>query len=230
MERYYVLGGNWKCILFKVGWLFFILRWYFLPNNFITILLRRIFIMKNQNDEAKKSLSQKEQKAKKRKEAKEQRKKIIKELDKKYKGYEDYVHSDESLAVYIVRDVVKNINTKGYWINVLSLDDTLKTVKTSKDTYANVMQIVCELYPRITKPEYPTKPEPQSFNYDYFIEQWHLEVDAITWDTAHADIRTWKHREVMGTPCKRYQKWKVLYYKKTVDEKEVIVIKNIVRM
>lgn len=49
----------------------------------------------------------------------ERRKEIIEELNKKYVGYSNYIHSNESLGVYIVRDILKKINTKGYWIDIV---------------------------------------------------------------------------------------------------------------
>lgn len=60
------------------------------------------------------------QKNKKEKDLKQERRmEIIQELNKKYVGYSDYIYSNESLGVYIVRDILQKINTKGYWIDIV---------------------------------------------------------------------------------------------------------------
>lgn len=198
--------------------------------------------MENQKNEITKAQSQKIQKAEKKK---EQTERIIQEVDQKHKGYADYAHSDEALAVYIVRDIVKKVNTKGFWINVLCHSATNNSIEVlNKKDNVTLMYIDCELYPRLTKPVYPPKPmviecdekgKPKVwefngvqynnsncgyYNYDYLKESWQKEADAITWETAHEDIETWKERENNGTICRKYSRWKVIYYEKNNDEND----------
>lgn len=132
------------------------------------------------------------------------KKNVIEELNKKYKGYEDYVHSNEALGVYIIRDVVKKINTKGYWIDIVKHDNN--TPNNYGDRYSPDLHIVCRLYPRITKPVYPPKPITDD---DYLLELWQREIDAITWKVSHGDIDFWKCEGYTG-----YKKTVVCYYEK----------------
>lgn len=55
--------------------------------------------------------------------------------------------------------------------------------------------IVFRLYKRVTKPIYPPKPKKDD---DYLLERWQMEVDAITWKTAHNDINYWKNKGNTG--------------------------------
>lgn len=145
--------------------------------------------MKKDNEKSKTPKITNDERAKKQ----ERKKKIIDELNQKYKGYKDYVSSNESLGVYIVRDIVKKINTKGYWIDiVVHTNDTPNEYngQCSPDLY-----IVCSLYKRLTKPVYPPKPKT---NDKYELEMWQMEVDAITWEVAHKDINTWKRKNNTG--------------------------------
>ena len=83
----------------------------------------------NMNKNQEKKNSQKVEKSPKDSK-KDIKKRVIEELNKKYKGYKDYVHSNEALGVYIIRDVVKKINTKGYWIDIVKHDNSLQIVST----------------------------------------------------------------------------------------------------
>lgn len=132
----------------------------------------------------------------------ERRDKIIKEISKRYKGYDDYVHSNESLGVYIIRDIVKKINTKGHWIDIVKHDND--TPNAYDGNYSPNLHIVCRLYPRLTKPKYPPKPQTDDV---YELKRWQAEVDAIAWYTSHKDISTWKSKGHTG-----YKKTFVCYY------------------
>lgn len=134
----------------------------------------------------------------------ERRKEIIEELNKKYVGYSDYVNSNESLGVYIVRDILKKINTKGYWIDIVEHNNNNPNNYDGK--YSPNLYIVFRLYKRVTKPIYPPKPKKDDA---YLLEHWQMEVDAITWKTAHNDINYWKSKGNTG-----YKKTLVCYYEK----------------
>lgn len=69
-----------------------------------------------------------------------------------------------------------------------------------------VLTIVFRLYKRITKPVYPPKPKTDD---EYLLERWQMEVDAITWKTAHKDINYWLRKGNTGD-----KKTLVCYYEK----------------
>lgn len=182
-------------MFFNIGWLF------------LLILIMKGFVTMNMNKNQEKKNTQKTEKNLK----KDIKKKVIEELNKKYKGYEDYVHSNEALGVYIIRDVVKKINTKGYWIDIVEHDNN--TPNNYGDKYSQDLHIVCRLYPRITKPVYPPKPITDD---DYLLELWQREIDAITWKASREDIDFWKCEGHTG-----YKKTAVCYYEKYSFKKDV---------
>lgn len=64
--------------------------------------------------------------------------------------YISYVNNGDSAAVFIVRDIVKSINTAGMWIDVIKTSGYKN--KFNKWDFSN---ITIELFPRKTKPIYP---------------------------------------------------------------------------
>lgn len=94
--------------------------------------------------------------------------------------YISYVESGESAAVFVVRDIVNAIETRGKWIDVVSLD-----------TYAGEWfgtafnWIIVELFPRKTKPVYPKLASDEEKKY-------------ITWKTANEDITAQREKGVRG--------------------------------
>ena len=90
--------------------------------------------------------------------------------------YISYVENGESAAVFIVRDIVNSINTKGKWVDVISLSTYFK--KGAGDRHA-FNWIIAELFPRKMTPEYDNRDSERN--------------RYLTWFTAHVDIA--KQRE-----------------------------------
>lgn len=90
---------------------------------------------------------------------------------KKYDAaYISYVESGESAAVFVVRDIVRSIDTTGMWIDVLSLKGSK-----NKDGRWDFEYINVELFPRKHHPKYPAGASEEDKKY-------------ITWKTANEDI------------------------------------------
>ena len=83
--------------------------------------------------------------------------------------YIRYVESGESAAVFVVRDVVRAVNTKGKWIDILSLSTHIQ----DEDGRA-FDWIAAEIFPRKMNPEYDSGNEARN--------------KYLTWKTAHYDI------------------------------------------
>lgn len=71
------------------------------------------------------------------------------------KDYLDYIDSGESAAVYIVKNIVKSLDTKNMWVDVVSLSTYCK--RGSRNIAFN--WIIVELFPRKIKPKYDTDPD-----------------------------------------------------------------------
>ena len=84
--------------------------------------------------------------------------------------YISYVESGASAAVFIVRDIVKSIDTSGMWIDVLATSGYK-----NRGGAWNFSSITIELFPRQTKPIYPKSANENDKKY-------------ITWKTAVEDI------------------------------------------
>ncbi len=113
---------------------------------------------------------------------KEQIEKIKREQVKKYGSeFISYVNSYESAAIFIVRDVVKSINTGGKWIDILGGTDAEK----NKAGRWDFKKIAVEIFPRKIQPDYKIYPENAS-------EEMKLRIDIdnkyLTWKTAHEDV------------------------------------------
>ncbi len=92
---------------------------------------------------------------------------------KKYDAaYISYVESGESAAVFVVRDIVRSIDTTGMWIDVLSLEGSKNK---NKDDRWDFKYINVELFPRRLHPQYPAGASEEIKKY-------------LTWKTAIADI------------------------------------------
>lgn len=94
--------------------------------------------------------------------------------------YISYIEHGDSAAVFIVRDVVKSINTRGKWIDVLELD--------GDKNYAgrwDFKKIQVEIFPRKIKPVYP----------EYSDD---AEIRYITWETANRDIANQRRAGFVG--------------------------------
>ena len=64
--------------------------------------------------------------------------------------YISYIDSGESEAVFIVRDIVNSIDTKGKWIDVISLN---KYYKRGAGYRMAFNWIIVELFPRKMQPK-----------------------------------------------------------------------------
>ena len=84
--------------------------------------------------------------------------------------YISYVENGESAAVFITRDIAKEVPTNGMWVDVISADK-----KGRKDGRWDFNSFTVELFPRKTKPVYPQGASEEEKKY-------------ITWQTAHQDI------------------------------------------
>lgn len=87
-------------------------------------------------------------------------------------AYISYIENGDSAAVFIVRDIVNSIDTKGKWIDVI---DTVGYK--NEDGKWDFSSITVELFPRLTRPVYP----------EYASEN---DKKYITWQTATEDIAT----------------------------------------
>ena len=94
--------------------------------------------------------------------------------------YISYVENGDSAAVYIVRDIVKSIDTSGMWIDVLN---TLG-YKNKYDKW-DFSSITIELFPRKIKPVYPEYANDKDKKY-------------ITWKTANEDINKQRKKGYKG--------------------------------
>ena len=85
--------------------------------------------------------------------------------------YISYIESGESAAVFIVRDIVNSIDTKGKWVDVISLNTYYKRGAGDRMAFN---WIIVELFPRKIQPKYDKN---DSAHNRY-----------LTWVTAHEDI------------------------------------------
>lgn len=65
--------------------------------------------------------------------------------------YISYIESGESAAVFIVRDIVNSIDTRGKWVDVISLNNYYKRGAGSKMAFN---WIIVELFPRKMQTKY----------------------------------------------------------------------------
>ena len=78
----------------------------------------------------------------------DENKKRMRSLDwRQDKDYLDYIDSGESAAVYIVKNIVKSLDTKNMWVDVVSLSTYCK--RGSGNIAFN--WIIVELFPRILR-------------------------------------------------------------------------------
>lgn len=94
--------------------------------------------------------------------------------------YISYVESGESAAVFITRNICKDIKTGGKWVDVTFIDG----FKMNNGTWKfNSFEV--ELFPRITKPEYSPSMSKE-------------EMKELTWQIAHSDISEQRNKGVTG--------------------------------
>lgn len=68
----------------------------------------------------------------------------------KDEDFEMYNKSGEATAVHIVRDIVRSINTREKWVDVVSMSENGYCF----DDIRNFDWLIVELFPRLTRPSY----------------------------------------------------------------------------
>lgn len=133
---------------------------------------------------------------------------MLEKKDWKYDSdYISYIESGESAAVFIVRDIVNSIDTKGTWVDVISLNTYYKKGAGDRKAFN---WIIVELFPRKMTPQY------DKFDSDH--------NKYLTWVTAHEDIGRQRqagfHGEKYLVLCNLYNKNKNKYTTRTVIAKK----------
>lgn len=122
-------------------------------------------------------------------------------------GYIRYVKNGESAAVFIVRDIVNSINTKGKWVDVISLSTYFK--KGAEDRHA-FNWIIVELFPRKMTPEYDNRDSERN--------------RYLTWITAKEDIANQREAGFCGEKylvlCNLFNKNKNKFVTRTIIAKK----------
>lgn len=119
------------------------------------------------------------------------------------KRYIEYASSDEALAVLFVKKELKQ--SKGYWVDVIDFESY-------HDISIDDLEfkfVVCGLYERKIKPNYPPKKEFTEKG-KFKDKEYYKAVRAITWHTANEDINQQKEK---GVKCVKYQIRGVKYNK-----------------
>lgn len=121
--------------------------------------------------------------------------------------YISYIESGESAAVFIVRDIVNSIDTKGKWVDVISLNTYYKRGAGDRKSFN---WIIVELFPRKMQPKYD--------KYDSDHNRY------LTWVTAHEDIDKQRqagfHGEKYLVLCNLYNKNKNKFTTRTIIAKK----------
>lgn len=117
--------------------------------------------------------------------------------------YISYIASGESAAVFVVRDIVSSIDTKGKWIDVISLNTYEKSGAGDRKAFN---WIIVELFPRKINPKYD-KLDPANNRY-------------LTWVTASRDIEEQRQKGYHGDKylvlCDLYDENKNTYNVRTI--------------
>jgi hypothetical protein len=99
--------------------------------------------------------------------------------------YISYVERGDSAAVFIVRDIVVEIETSNMWVDVVDLSAS------KKNNQFEFNYIIVEIFKRKIKPLYPEKDEFNGFDYTETCKY-------ITWETANRDIQEQKSKKFIG--------------------------------
>lgn len=120
-------------------------------------------------------------------------------------AYISYVENGDSAAVFIVRDIVKSINTSGMWIDVISTSG-------GKNGFGqwDFSSITIELFPRKIKLIYPENTSTADKKY-------------ITWQAANKDIN---QQRVQGYRGKKFTIYTKLVNKNQGKKKTITKIWN----
>lgn len=117
--------------------------------------------------------------------------------------YIEYESSDEALAILFVKKYLKQSNE--YWVDVIDFE-SYHNLSVDNLEFKSVL---CGLYKRKLKPNYPSKNEFTN-NGKFNDEEYYKAVRAITWHTANEDILRQKQT---GAECVKYQIRGVKYNK-----------------
>lgn len=112
--------------------------------------------------------------------------------------YISYVESGESAAVFIARDIAKEIDTNGKWIDILESEGKKNNNERWDFTHFSI-----ELFPRKKKPDYSFCNDEEDRKY-------------ITWKTAHEDMKEQRRQGYRG---KKYIIYPKLVRRKVKGEK-----------
>ena len=112
------------------------------------------------------------------------------EKQKWYEKFQDaafslYVESGEARLVHIIRDLAKDVDTSGNWIDILQSGRFWSNQKQE-----TVFWVAAELFPRLTTPVYTSDP---------------MENNYLCWRAAHEDIAEHREKQHHG------RKYMVLY-------------------
>lgn len=102
--------------------------------------------------------------------------------------YISYVENGDSSAVFIIRDIVTQIDTNNKWVDVID-----KKGQKNKDSKWDFSEITVEIFPRKIKPFYPEGASDEEKKY-------------ITWETANRDIGEQRKLGHRGPKYKVYPK------------------------
>ena len=131
--------------------------------------------------------------------------------------YIAYCEHGDSAAVFILRDIVKNVDTSGYWIDIVEsvvrkhyerfkeYSKGGRLLEIRRDAH-DFEYFVGELFPRLTKP-----------NYSECITDWDIRYE--TWKTAKADIKKQRDKGYVG---RKYKVYPILEMKTTVRKEDVV--------
>jgi hypothetical protein len=107
------------------------------------------------------------------------------------KKYIKYASSDEALAVLFVKKEL--LKSKGHWVDIIDFEPY-------NDISFEDLEfkfVVCGLYQRKIKPEYPPKSN-FKVNGKFDEENYYKSIRAITWSTAQEDIQQQKRNGIKG--------------------------------
>lgn len=119
----------------------------------------------------------------------------------KDEDFEMYNKSGEAAAVHIVCDIVRSINTREKWVDVVSMSEN----EYCFDDIRNFDWLIVELFPRLTRPSYkksieilPTDDVLTVERKKYLNRQVRKENRYITWKASHSDISVHRAKEHHG--------------------------------
>lgn len=125
--------------------------------------------------------------------------------------YIAYVENGESTAVFIARDLAEDLDTRGKWIDVVNM---FTSHYSSHGNWHEIREIIVELFPRRTKPDYSKAVTLEDKRY-------------LTWQTANQDIEYLRnhgyhgpqyiiHPEIIRNPNRKYH-WETRWWNPRFD-------------